>query len=36
MKFNLDDPKYNTVDPFALDLMKKMLTANPQSRIKAS
>ena len=35
MKINFEDQKYNAIDPVALDLLKKMLSGNPQIRIKA-
>ena len=35
MKINFEEQKYNAVDPIALDLMRRMLSGNPQIRIKA-
>lgn len=36
MKFNLHSSLYNTVDPQAMDLLRKMLEIDPHSRIPAS
>lgn len=36
MKFDLQADKYKNLDPLALELMKKMLIADPNQRITAS
>lgn len=35
MRFNLDAPSYNTIDPQAMDLLREMLRINPKERITA-
>lgn len=36
MKFDLSSPIYNNIDGEAMDLLRRMLKANPEDRIKAN
>lgn len=35
LEFDLNQPKYSCIDNMALDLLKKLLEANPEQRISA-
>ena len=36
MEFDLEEPKYKSIDSKAMDLLKKMLHEDPKDRISAS
>ena len=36
MQFNLGADKYKNIDPMAMDLMKRLLEADPKQRITAN